>query len=122
MISKEVYNLLKAIPQKPYKISFEELVNKNIYNINFVCSNLEDCIKQKYIYCPGHTAGINKDIPHCNFSLQKEGLDAIAEYENAEYNKEISQKSLKISTIGMWAAIISAIAAVGSLVATILIA
>lgn len=112
MISKEMYSILKCIPRHPQKIGYLLLKDKSILNENFFWNLM---CEAQYQNCE-YINILSVPMEQGDISLTERGQAAIEEYEQAERNQKVMDKSLNVARIAMWAAIASAVAAIASLV------
>ncbi len=109
MISKEMYELLKKIPRTPKSISYNEINgSKDEKKYQLIC----EAAYTGYDYIT--VSGILSE--NGSLSLTEKGQAEIEEYEQAERNQKIVEKSLIVARVAMWAAIGSAVVAIVSLV------
>ena len=106
MISKEMYELLKKIPRPPKSVLRKEVNNTNSETINTLIS---EAAYSTYDYINEHYS-MSPDMPlDDTLSLTEKGQAAIEEYEQAERNNKIIEKTLSVSKAAMWAAVASAV-------------
>lgn len=107
MISKNMYNVLKLIPQPTKTTCFHKLYDLNILNSIVLADILEEAKSRKYI---GFLDFDRVDpIRKCNFYLTELGKTAIEEYDREKGS----------STKATWALIISALSLIASIIAII---
>ena len=101
-----MYLLLKQIPRFEGEIHYTELDAQDKWNL--LCEAKYD--SYDYVNQSGDL------VDNSSYSLTEKGQAAIEDFERAERNDKVIKKTLKISTVAMWAAIGSAITAILSLI------
>lgn len=120
MISKDMFELLSALPEQPEKIEHTELLNKVRPCLPPAKASkiIEEASTLKYLHKPWV---VSNSPSYC--IITEAGKVAIEQYElnqrlmeQNEKSNELAKKSYRVSIIAMVAAIASAIAAVVSLI------
>ena len=106
MISKQMYNVLKEIPHSPSTITFSDMENKKIVEINLLKDLLSDALDNKYIGFPFRNNPYN-DILKSKFSLTELGQIAIEEYKGTSYNSKLSTWALIVAGLSFIVSIIA---------------
>ncbi len=106
MISKQMYKVLKKVPHSPYTITFEEMVDEKIVDINLLKNILNDAVNNEYIAFTFRNSPYN-DILKSKFSLSELGQTAIEEYKGVKYN----------STLSTWALVLAGLSFIVSIIA-----
>ena len=107
MISKNMYKVLKQIPNSPKTTYYIELCDKKILDTELLYNTLENAFNYEYVmYYPRTENYFMITSPFC---LTEAGQIAIQEYERM---KSASTKSI-------WALIISALSLITSIIAII---
>ena len=109
MISKQMHKLLAEIPHAPTPITFKELSDKNLMNINLLSDLVKEAKTKKYIAFNVHNP--YNDLHTSKFSLTEEGQVAIEEYEGKKYNTKLSVWALIIAGLSFLASVAAVIVA-----------
>ena len=124
MISKDMFELLSALPEQPEKIEHTELLNKVRPCLPPAKASkiIEEASTLKYLHKPWV---VSNSPSYC--IITEAGKVAIEQYElnqrlieQNEQSNALAKKSFRISRIAMWAAIASAITAFLSFVTSLL--
>lgn len=105
MISKQMHKLLTEIPHSPTPITFKELSDKNLMNINLLSDLVKEAKASKYIAFNAHNP--YNDLHTSKFCLTEEGQVAIEEFEGTKYNTRLSTWALIIAGLSFVVAIIA---------------
>lgn len=107
MISKQMHKLLIEIPHSPTPITFKELSDKNLMNINLLSDLVKEAKASKYIAFNAYNP--YNDLHTSKFCLTEEGQVAIEEFEGTKYN----------TTLSIWAIVISGLSFLASVAAVV---
>ena len=114
MLSKDMYKVLLATPQRASKAStYEEIFSSTDLND-------EDFYE---LFCEAEYEGVNA-CDYIAYTLTEpkkyyrteHGQAALEDYEQAQRNEKITLASLKVARTAMWVSVFSAIAALVSLI------
>ena len=105
MISKKMHIVLKEIPHSPQSITFKDLSDKELLDVNLLKVLLKDADTNNYISFNTHNP--YNDILRSKFALTEDGQVAIEEYEGTKYNTKLSTWAIVLSGLSLIVAIVA---------------